>query len=148
MKTQHGFTLIELMIVIGIVAILSAIGLPTYQNYLLKAALTDMLHTMVPYKTAVELCTIEYGSPASCNAGSNGVPNGSTSRYVSDVTVTSGVITLSGQQSLEGLTVVLMPGWNAGESQIHWQRSCNGVQHRLTDSCNDIFRFDAAAETS
>ena len=37
MTHQQGFTLVELMIVVGIVAILSAIGLPAYQNYLQRA---------------------------------------------------------------------------------------------------------------
>lgn len=80
MISQRGFTLVELMIVVGIVAILSAIGLPAYQNYLQRAALTDMLQTMVPFKTAVELCAIERGGPDACQAGQRGIPQGTTSR--------------------------------------------------------------------
>lgn len=66
MDKQRGFTLIELMVVIGIIAILSAIGIPAYQNYLRKAALTDMLQTFVPYRTAVELCALEHGGLDTC----------------------------------------------------------------------------------
>jgi len=87
MERQRGFTLIELMIVIGIVAILSAIGLPAYQNYLQRAALTDMLQTMLPYKTAVELCAIERGGPAQCQAGEHGIPAARGSRYRSPLPV-------------------------------------------------------------
>lgn len=144
MDKQRGFTLIELMIVVGIVAILSAIGLPAYQNYLQKAALTDMLQTMVPYKTAVELCAIERGATSSCNAGSNGVPAGHGSRYVQSVAVAAGVITLMGQESLDTLTVVLTPALNSDDGRINWQRSCTSAHSGLVEACNDVFRFDDA----
>ncbi len=75
MDKQRGFTLIELMVVIGIIAILSAIGIPAYQNYLRKAALTDLLQTFVPYRTAIELCALDHGGLTPCDGGSNGIPS-------------------------------------------------------------------------
>lgn len=74
MNKQHGFTLIELMVVIGIIAILSAIGIPAYQNYLRKAALTDMLQTFVPFRTAIELCALEHGGLTPAMAEAMGSP--------------------------------------------------------------------------
>lgn len=141
MERQRGFTLIELMIVIGIVAILSAIGVPAYQNYLQRAALTDMLQTMVPYKTAVELCAIERGGPAQCQAGDRGIPAAKGSRYVATLTVINGVITLTGQESLSGLTVEMQPVWNSTDGTLDWQRSCTSDNNTLRENCLEQFRF-------
>lgn len=141
MNYQRGFTLVELMIVVGIVAILSAIGLPAYQNYLQRAALTDMLQTMVPYKTAIELCAMERGGPAQCQAGEAGIPAARGSRYVSALSVASGVITLTGQESLNGLSVEMLPIWDSTEGGISWQRSCTSNNNSLRDNCLEQFRF-------
>ncbi|MCZ4059279.1 prepilin peptidase-dependent pilin [Pantoea sp. LMR881] len=141
MNSQRGFTLVELMIVVGIVAILSAIGLPAYQNYLQRAALTDMLQTMLPYKTAVELCAIERGGPTQCQAGERGIPTAKGSRYVSSLSVTNGVITLAGQESLNGLSVEMLPVWDSSEGVISWQRDCTSSNSSLRDSCLEQFRF-------
>nr|WP_318382961.1 prepilin peptidase-dependent pilin [uncultured Enterobacter sp.] len=147
MDKQKGFTLIELMVVIGIISILSAIGIPAYQNYLRKAALTDMLQTFVPYRTAIELCALDHGGPATCNGGSNGIPSPATTRYVSGMSVVSGVVTLTGQESLNGLTVTLTPQWDNASGMTGWQRVCGiSGDGALQQACEDVFRFNSGQE--
>lgn len=142
MHQQRGFTLIEMMVVIGIIAILSAVAIPAYQNYLRKAALTDMLQTFTPYRTAVELCAIDNGGVSTCDAGKQGIPANKTSTYISSMTVSGGVITLNGQKSLNGLKVVLTPQWKVTEDSLVWQRQCTASDNTsLQQACEDIFRL-------
>ena len=143
MNRQQGFTLIELMVVIGIIAILSAIGVPAYQNYLRKAALTDMLQTFIPYRTAIELCALDHGGVESCDGGSNGIPSPTTTRYVSGMSVVKGIVILTGQESLNGLDVVMTPQWNDGNGMTGWTRDCTiSNDSALKQACDDVFRFD------
>ncbi|MDU1755972.1 MAG: prepilin peptidase-dependent pilin [Citrobacter sp.] len=133
-----------IIVVIGIIAILSAIGIPAYQNYLRKAALTDMLQTFVPYRTAVELCALEHGGTDTCDASVNGIPSPTTTRYVSGMSVENGVVSLTGQESLNGLSVIMTPGWDKAEGITGWTRNCN-IQNdsALKQACEDVFRFDS-----
>jgi type IV pilus assembly protein PilA len=54
MKTQQGFTLIELMIVVAIIGILAAIALPAYQNFIARAQVTEAIVLLEAAKTNTE----------------------------------------------------------------------------------------------
>ncbi|WP_318466935.1 pilin [Photobacterium leiognathi] len=54
MKKQQGFTLIELMIVVAVIGVLSAIAIPKYQEYVKKAAVGTALASLSAYKTNIE----------------------------------------------------------------------------------------------
>ena len=54
MKAQNGFSLIELMIVIMIIGILSAIAIPNYQNYVRNAKVAEATSALLQYRTFME----------------------------------------------------------------------------------------------
>lgn len=70
MKNQKGFTLIELMIVVAIIAILAAIAIPQYQTYVIRSQVTRVIGEAGDLKVAVEDCinngATGWGVPASC----------------------------------------------------------------------------------
>src|SRR5690554_6146121 len=100
-RGQKGFTLIELMIVVAIIGILAAIAIPAYQNYTIRARVSEAASVAASVKTAVGIYTSDVGDlPATLAALSPYVTSDSTgyaSRYVAKLAVTNGdvVVTLS-----------------------------------------------------
>ena len=60
-KKEHGFTLIELIIVVAIIGILFAIALPQYQNYQVRTKVVEALVMVESVKTAIEVYHEEHG---------------------------------------------------------------------------------------
>src|SRR5208283_1698155 len=87
-QVQKGFTLIELMIVIAIIGILAAIAIPAYQNYTIRAQVTEGLTLADGWKTAIAEYYANTGSwPTVTNL--TGTVN-SIGKYESSVTVVTG----------------------------------------------------------
>jgi len=128
-KVQQGFTLIELMIVVAIIGILAAIAIPAYQDYTIRAQVSEGLNLASGAKAAVSEAFMDSGvMPANNVEAGMEVPANISGKYVLSVTIVApGVITVlygvDANASLTTATLLLTPN-GAGGGSVIW--TCTG----------------------
>ena len=95
-KVQQGFTLIELMIVVAIIGILAAIAIPAYQDYTIRAQVSEGLNLSAGAKAAVTEFFQDQGAfPANNLEDGIETPTNIQGKYVANVTVANNLITVA-----------------------------------------------------
>ena len=140
MKGQNGFTLIELMIVIAIVAILAAVALPAYQDYTIRAKITEALLLLGEAKTSVTEYYIANGELPG-DAASLGLDSTVGTEVVAGMDYSSGVIELAinalGGDTAAGDTVLMSVASSDG-GRLQWNCGPGTLQAKyLPSNCRD-----------
>lgn len=135
-KVQSGFTLIELMIVVAIIGILAAIALPAYQDYTVRAKISEILIAAANSKTAISEFATAEGTLTGSGAGLTVPTDGA---YVSGGSVTAdGIVSVSGTAVALGadsaVTITLTPTL-AASGVVTWDCTSGSSAKYLPATC-------------
>jgi type IV pilus assembly protein PilA len=135
---QQGFTLIELMIVVAIIGILAAVALPAYQDYTIRAKVSELMLAASGARTCVtEAYQGSGGSFPTTIASDCSI---SVVGKLTGATVASNAITVTGGTAATSVgaavTVVLTPSTAAGGT-LTWTCSGNPVKY-VPSSCRGV----------
>jgi len=123
MKSK-GFTLIELMIVVAIVGILAAVAIPAYQDYTIRARVTEGLHLGASAKLAVSETAITNNALPATQAATGYVSPAATTNVASiAIADATGAVTVTYTAAAGGGTIILTPTLQAN-GDVTW--TCTG----------------------
>ena len=120
---QKGFTLIELMIVVAIIGILAAVALPAYQDYTIRAKVSELILAASGFRTSITEKAQTDSTLGSAGVGLTVTTGGKiTGGSVAD----NGMIVINGSNTAgsvgTAVTMTLAPSWGGGT--VRW--SCQG----------------------
>jgi type IV pilus assembly protein PilA len=123
---QRGFTLIELMIVVAIVGILAAIAVPAYENYTVRAQVSEGLAIAAMRKVAITDAFVNHGEAPldRLQAGMSANPGDTMGKFVQSVDVQSGVLVITfgndANIAINSLNVTVTP-YETGNLGVVWR---------------------------
>ena len=140
-KAQQGFTLIELMIVVAIIGILAAIAIPAYQDYTIRAKVTEGIGLATAAKTAVAetAASIPNGLPDVTQTNSGYTLDASDIPYVSGIAIADGgaiTITTDATGATDDPVIILTPAQTTLNDPLYWTCTFSaGVAKHLPANC-------------
>ena len=132
-RTESGFTLIELMIVVAIIGVLASLALPAYSNYTKKAKFAEVVSAGSAVKSSIDVCYQTKGALGSCDEFSElsiaalSVTGGANvaSVTIDTTAATAGEIEVTGATTVDSATYTLTP--TAANGTLTWGAVCSNT---------------------